>query len=208
MLLPLIREGPVPKSTEQFAALLARARRNDVSAVAELVERYEAKVRLVARVLLGPALRPYLDSMDLVQSVHRSLLVGMRESKFAISSPEQLIALATTMVRRKVARQWRHMRRQQRLEAGRPNSANVPELLSTLTSGEADPARSAQATDTLRRVWDSLDTLEQHILELRLDGHGTAEIAEAVGLNPIALRVRLSRLRKRLAAAGVLDELL
>jgi RNA polymerase sigma-70 factor (ECF subfamily) len=208
MSLALIREGPVPKSAEEFATLLARARRNDTSAVAELVERYEAKVRLVARVLLGPALRPYLDSMDLVQSVHRSLLVGMRESKFAISSPEHLIALATTMVRRKVARQWRHMRRQERLDAGPTTSANMPALLNTLASGEADPARSAQATDTLRRVWDGLDTLEQHILELRLDGHSTSEIAAAVGLNPIALRVRLSRLRKRLAAAGVLDDLL
>ena len=40
----------------------------------ELVAAYEPEVRLVARVRLGTALRPYLDSVDLVQSVHRSVL--------------------------------------------------------------------------------------------------------------------------------------
>jgi RNA polymerase sigma-70 factor (ECF subfamily) len=200
-------ERAVSAAQGDFASLLDRARRSDAEAAALLVERYEAKVRLVARVLLGPALRPYLDSMDLVQSVHRSLMVGMRESKFAISTPEQLIALATTMVRRKVARQWRHMRRQQRLESGTTSTGNVPQLLNTLISGEADPARNAQSSDTMRHVWESLDESEQRILELRLDGCGTAEIAAAVGLNPIALRVRLTRLRKRLKDAGVVDDL-
>ena len=48
--------------------------------------------------LLGPALRPYLDSLDLVQSVHRSLLLGLRQEKYDISSPDQIIALAVTLV--------------------------------------------------------------------------------------------------------------
>jgi RNA polymerase sigma-70 factor (ECF subfamily) len=202
----MARERPVSAAPADFAALLDRARCNDTEAMALLVQRYESKVRLVARVLLGPALRPYLDSMDLVQSVHRSLLLGVRESKFAVSTPEQLIALATTMVRRKVARQWRHMRRQQRLEAGTTSTGNVPEVLNTLTSGEADPAHNAQAGDTMRHIWENLDAVEQRILELRLDGYSTAEIASAVGLNPIALRVRLSRLRRRLKDAGVVED--
>ena len=178
---------------------------NDVSAVAELVERYEAKVRLVARVLLGPALRPYLDSMDLVQSVHRSLLVGMRESKFAISSPEQLIALATTMVRRKVARQWRHMRRQQRLQSGSADPGNVPQLLVSLTSTEGDPAATAQLNDAVTVLWDHLDPSEQRLMTLRLQGYTTDEVAEQMGLTPVGLRVRLTRLRRRLRSSGVFD---
>src|SRR5437764_901881 len=99
----------------EFEALLRRARGGDQVAQELLVRQYEAKVRIVARVLLGPALRPYLDSIDLVQSVHRSLIRGLRDDKFDASSPERLLALAVTMVRRKAARQWRRMRRQQRL---------------------------------------------------------------------------------------------
>src|SRR3954470_22925296 len=124
----------MPETTEDFAALLARARAGDQESLATLVRQYESKLRVVARVLLGTALRPYLDSLDLVQSVHRSLLLGLRETKFAVSSPEQLVALATTMVPRRVARQWRRMRRQQRLES---RSADMPELLALLAGHEA-----------------------------------------------------------------------
>src|SRR5262245_25926969 len=93
----------------EIAGLLARARSGDGAARDELARPYEPKLRLVARVLLGPALRPYLDSVDLVQSVHKSLLVGLRDQKFAFNSPDDLLALAVTMVRRKVARQWRRL---------------------------------------------------------------------------------------------------
>jgi RNA polymerase sigma-70 factor (ECF subfamily) len=196
----------VSESSDDFAALLARARRNDPDAQAELVRRYESKVRIVARVLLGTALRPYLDSLDLVQSVHRSLLLGLRESKFAVSSPEQLLALATTMVRRKVARHWRRMRRQQRLESPSADSADAPGLLASLASGEADPARAAQSNDAIRRLWDNLDAAERRLLELRLHGHSPAEVAAELGLSGVAVRVRLTRLRQRLRAAGVLDD--
>ena len=64
--------------------------------------------RIVAHFLLSRDLRPYLDSLDLVQSVHKSLLLGLRSDKFDISNPEKLVALALTMVRRKAARHWRH----------------------------------------------------------------------------------------------------
>lgn len=194
------------ESAGEFADLLARARRADPLAMAELIQRYESRVRLVARVLLGPALRPYLDSLDLVQSVHRSLLLGMRHSKFDITSPEQLVALTIAMVRRKVARKWRHMRRQQRHDGGRAPSSDVPQLLTSLTSHEPNPAFAAQFSDAIRQLWSNLDATEQRLLQMRLDGSSTAEIALALGLKPIALRVRMTRLRQRLRASGVFDD--
>src|SRR5438132_13964466 len=114
---------------DDFPALLARARQGDRGALTQLAQQYESKVRLVARVQLGPALRPYLDSVDLVQSVHRSLLLGLRENKFEIATPTQLLALALTMVRRKVARHWRRMQRQQRLSVNQEAVTEAPTLL-------------------------------------------------------------------------------
>src|SRR5262245_57435224 len=107
-------ERAMSDATSEFAELLAKARSGDEAALTRLAERYEPKVRVVARVLLGPALRPYLDSVDLVQSVHRSVVVGLRVGKFDLSAPGDLIALAVAMLRRKVARHWRHLRKQQR----------------------------------------------------------------------------------------------
>jgi RNA polymerase sigma factor (sigma-70 family) len=189
-----------------FAVLLSRARGGDAEAVGELCRQYEPRLRVVARVLLGPALRPVLDSVDLVQSVHRSLLVGIREEKFDISTPENLIALALTLLRRKVARQWRRARRQRRLNSGGSSIDLLPRILVDLTSSEADPADSAEYHDQVEQLCRHLDATERHILALRVDGHTTAEIAQQVGLNHATLRVRLTRLRERLRTSGVLHD--
>ena len=188
----------------EFAALLDRARQGDAEALAELASQYEPEVRVMARVLLGPALRPYLDSLDLVQSVHRSLLAGLRHGKIDLTSPQRLVALALTMVRRKIARQWRRHRRQERLADG--NAETLADQLATLCSAEDDPARRAQRNDSLRLVGRQLTETERRLVELRLNGHSTIEAARQLGLDADVLRVRLSRLRQRLLHAGVLEE--
>jgi RNA polymerase sigma-70 factor (ECF subfamily) len=196
----------VTEAADEFTALMERARREDADALAQLVKQYESKVRLVARVLLGPALRPHLDSVDLVQSVHRTLMLGIRQDKFDISSPDKLLALAMTLVRRKVARQWRHLQRQERLGDSSSDSGDVPQLLVSLHSTETDPAAAAQLNDSVRHLYASLDATEQRMVELRLQGHSTADIAAELGLNPVALRVRMTRFRQRLRDAGQFDD--
>jgi RNA polymerase sigma-70 factor (ECF subfamily) len=195
------------EAASEFTALLARARDGDPAALTELLRQYEAKVRLVARVLLGSALRPYLDSLDIVQSVHRTLLVGLRQEKFALSAPEHLIALALTLVRRKVARQWRHLQRQRRLDR-RPGDTggSLSDVLTSLSSPEGDPARAAQLKDQVDHLCANLGEAERRLLELRVQGYSLAEVACELGLSAVALRVRLTRLRQRLRGAGVLDE--
>lgn len=191
--------------SDEFAALLGRARGGDQAALEQLAREYEAKVRIVARVLLGPALRPYLDSVDLVQSVHRSLLLGLRDARFDVTTSERLLALALTMVRRKVARAWRRMRRQKRTEGG-AGGEDLCELMISLAAPDSDPARAAQLNDQVRYLWERLDATERRMLELRMQDYSTDEMARELGLNPIALRVRLSRLRQRLRDGGVVAE--
>lgn len=196
----------MPETAGDFATLLARARGGDRAALEELARTYEPKLRLVARVLLGPALRPYLDSVDLVQSVHKSLLVGLRDQKFAFDTSDDLLALALTMVRRKVARQWRRLQRQQRLcgESGEP--ADLAYLLTALSRPQDDPAQAAQFNDSIAQLCRNLNDAERRLLELRLEGYTPAECAAALNLSAVAFRVRLTRLRQRLRAAKVLDD--
>jgi RNA polymerase sigma factor (sigma-70 family) len=194
------------QETDDFAALLAACRVGDEPAIEQLCRQYETKVRIVARILLGPALRSHLDSMDLVQSVHRTLLMGLRQDRFDISDPKKLIALATTLVRRKVARQWRLLRRQRRLKSGGGSSENLVQTLSSLSSPDAGPAQVAQFNDQMAHLCSQMDPTECRILELRSNGYSTGEIAEQLGLKPVTLRVRMTRLRERLRAGGVVDE--
>ena len=191
--------------TAEFAELIEKARAGDGAALARLTEQYEPKVRIVARVLLGASLRPYLDSIDVVQSVHRSLMAGLRGGKYDLSAPENLVALAVTMLRRKVARQWRHLRKQYRLSLP-GGQAGPAELLDAQARRGLDPAREAEFRDAARKLYSHLGETEQRILDLRLQGHTTDEVAARLGLNPIALRVRMTRLRKRLEETGVLAD--
>ncbi|MCC6510610.1 MAG: sigma-70 family RNA polymerase sigma factor [Pirellulaceae bacterium] len=191
---------------DEFSQLLTRARGGDRDALTRIAEQYEAKLRVVARVHLGPALRPYLDSQDLVQSVHRSIMVGLRDEKFDISTPEKLVALTLTMLRRKIARHWRRMRRQERLANGSNDLGDIVELLASLSTPPESVEAEAQFRDSIMHLCSHMDALERQIIDLRLLGFAAPEIALQVGLSSVNVRVRMTRLRQRLAAAGVLDD--
>jgi RNA polymerase sigma factor (sigma-70 family) len=190
-----------------FADILRLAAAGDPAALQRLVAEYEPKVRIVARVLLGPALRPYLDSADLAQSVHLSIVAGLRDQRFRLAGPDDLIGLAVTVLRRKAAKQWRHLQRQRRLSGdGSRSRDGLSGTLAALSGGGTDPAAEAQFRDQLDHLCAHLDESEQRVLALRLDGFTPAEIADQIGVSRVALRVRLTRLRQRLTAAGVVTD--
>ncbi len=182
---------------QEFAALLALARQGNEDAVARLVEFYEPEVRRVAHQRLGTALRSHLDSMDLVQSVHRSLLIGLRRNKFDISSPEKLIGLAVEMVRRKISRHARTVNREQE------RLRRLVELVRSRHRDQAKEAVDAQLNDLVRAIWSQLSEDECRLLELRLEGHSTVAAARLMNRTPEYLRVRLFRVRRRLRAIGL-----
>lgn len=196
-------ETPAP----DFAETLRQAAAGEPAALQKLVAEYEPKVRIVARVLLGPALRPYLDSADLAQSVHLSIVAGLRDNKFRVTSPDDLIGLAVTVLRRKAAKQWRHLQRQRRLSGdGSRAKDDLSGTLAALSGGGTDPAAEAQFRDQLEHLCSHLDEAERRVIDLRLDGFTPAEIADQIGVSRVALRVRLTRLRQRLTAAGVVTD--
>src|SRR6478735_9407917 len=80
-----------PAETDDFWRRLGEA---DEEALAVLLREYEAEIRRAASVRLGPLLRPHLDSLDLVQSVFITLLKGLRNDKFHIAGPHELVALS------------------------------------------------------------------------------------------------------------------
>src|SRR5260370_31783367 len=143
------------KSSAHLATLLDRVRAGAEPALTELLPHYEPRLRIAAHVLLGPLLRPSMDSVDLVQSVHRVLLPGLREGKFDLSSPEQVLALALTIIRRKVARSWRRVQREQ---------IPRPQHLENAQAAD-DPVEVAQAKDLLRKLLKTLSPVEPQLIE-------------------------------------------
>jgi RNA polymerase sigma-70 factor (ECF subfamily) len=188
--------------------MLERAAAGDQGALHALALRYEPKVRSVARVLLGRALRPYLDSVDLVQSVHESLLLGLQAGKFEFASQQKMVALAVMIVRRKVAGHWRRVQRQQRMSiaGGDADASDLVDLVTSVATPEPGPGVDLQYREQVERLCQHLTEADRHLLSLRLEGLETAEIAAKLGTSDVATRVRLTRLRQRLQAAGVLGD--
>jgi RNA polymerase sigma factor (sigma-70 family) len=191
-----------------FDLLLAAARSGDETAMQRLIQQYEPELRIVARHRLGPALRPHLDTIDLVQSVHRSLLIGLRAARFDISSPENLIALAVTIVQRKAAKHWRHLKRQQRLSGHDDSQGDLLETMLSLRADREDATNGVATRELLAQWLRDVDPVERRLIELRLEGHSTVEVAKLLDLDPDVLRVKLSRLRKRMRERGLMDDLL
>jgi RNA polymerase sigma-70 factor (ECF subfamily) len=190
---------------DDFVNLLARVRGGDDVAVSELVGRYERAVLRAVRSRLGPSMRGAMDSMDVMQSVHRSLLLGLRSERFQMSSPQQLIALAVLMVQRKVARHWRRLKR---LPTAADESLrhDPPTPLEAIASSEAEPPALASATDLLEQLLTQLGALDRQLVRLKLNGHSSVETARILGREPAFVRMRWSRLRQMLRAGGYLDD--
>jgi RNA polymerase sigma factor (sigma-70 family) len=186
----------------EIEVLLAGVQAGDETALIQVLQQYEPRLRTAARVLLGPWLRPHLDSLDLVQSVHRELLPGLRQGKYDVSCPQQLLGLALTVIRRKVARSWRRLQREQQLGPTTDDNDESAESLIASHNPDDDPAANALVNDAVQHLLSGLNPEDRHLLEQRLAGFSTVDIAQKLKTDPHLLRARLSRLRQRLRNQG------
>jgi RNA polymerase sigma-70 factor (ECF subfamily) len=177
---------------EEFIAVLACARAGDNEAMERLIKEYEPQVLLVARKRMGPLLRTAFDSADLVHSVHRSILVHLRQNKFELKSPKDLIALTVDMVKKKAAKKWRRLNCEQ----------EILKLFGNVLARQS-PERAAKLSIEVRDLLESLTEDDRKLLQLYLDAYTTREIADTLRWNPGSVRVRLSRIRRKLRDASL-----
>ncbi len=192
--------NPAPPDDE-FLALLARVRQSDESAASELVRRYERAVLRSVRSRLGRNMRGALDSADVLQSVHRSLLVGLKNERYQVASPQQLIGLAVVMVQRKVARQWRKLKRLPTTtfdDISRGQDSPIDQI----ASDDPTPSQVASAAELLERFLSQLDELDQQLVRFKLNGLSSVEAAAILDREPAFVRVRWTRLRQKLRERG------
>jgi hypothetical protein len=176
-----------------LADLLARARRGEREPLESLHKRLEEKLRRAAHRRLGNVLRPYVDSMDIVQSAQKSLLVCLREGKYDIPDEEKLTALAMRILQRKVARKWRKARQDLKLRNG---IAREEKACTEASGGEAHAVENEELVHHLKKY---MNQTEKELVDLLLQGHTITSAAELRGLKPAYARVLIGRMRTRLA---------
>ncbi|MGE3806451.1 MAG: sigma factor-like helix-turn-helix DNA-binding protein, partial [Gemmataceae bacterium] len=95
---------------------------------------------------------------------------------------------------RKIADNWRRLRKQ---EAGEAASLDLASA-----HPDDDPARVAELRDSLGKFLDRVNAAERRLLELYLLGWSSAEIAAELKSTDHVVRARMSKLRAKLAEQG------
>src|SRR4026208_1815068 len=87
-------------SPTEFCDLIARAKAGDGAAFGYLLDHYIRKLYAEARRLIGPRLQARIDPADLSPDTRPVLWQGLRKDKCVVDSPQRLLALARTVLRR------------------------------------------------------------------------------------------------------------
>jgi RNA polymerase sigma-70 factor, ECF subfamily len=186
--------------------LMEKARSGDGPALGRLLELYRNYLRLVARAIIGQALRVRLDASDLVQE---TFLKAHREFRtFLGSSEPELTAWLRQILVRTLANQARHHRRhgrdyqrQESLEAmlDRSSAAVQQALAAPVETPSAAAVRREQAV----LLADALEKLPAHYREVfilrNLEHIPFDQIAARMGRSTGATRVLWKRAMDRLS---------
>ncbi len=181
-----------------FAQLLLQVRSGDQQAAAELLQVYEPYIRRTVRMRLTDSyLRRQFDSMDFCQSVMGDFFVRFALGQFDLQSPGQLISLLAKMARNKVID---HARRQKaaRRDVRRLESGGMDE--GAIAGADPTPSRVASGKELLDLVRARLTERDRYVAGERAAGRSWQELADELGENADALRMRLSRALNRVGA--------
>lgn len=169
---------------------------------------YEPHVRRAIRIRMrNPALRKFLDSIDISQSVMSKFFGKLRAGEFQIDSPNELIGLLVRMAQNRVC-DWVRHGQSAKMDYRREVSLSEATLVevSQKRAGKHDASR-VETEELMREVRTRLTPLERRLLDQRADDLCWKSIAEMEGRSAEAMRTQLRRSLRRVATElGILEE--
>lgn len=184
--------------------LVARAQDGDAHALDQLLRQHLPDLRIFVRAKSGEHLRAQESCSDLVQTVCREALQGLQayEWRGEGSFRRWLFTLAMNKIRNR-ADHWNAERRRPAREVPGHGDESREGVLAQAYATRFGPSRHAIGKEAVERFEQCLDQLEESqrevILLSRVVGLEHGEIAKQLGLEPGAVRTRLSRALARLA---------
>ena len=186
--------------------LLVQARGGDAQALGQLLELYRNYLRVVARAMIGQALRVRLDASDLVQETFLKAHGEFRQ--FLGSTEPELTAWLRQILVRTLANQARHHRRQGRnYQRDEPLEVLLERSSSGVQLALAAPLSSPSSLLSRREqsvlLADALEKLPADYREVflmrNLEHIPFEEIAVRMGRSPGAARMLWTRTIKKLS---------
>lgn len=169
--------------------LLGRVREGDRNAAGALFERYRPLIRQRCRAKIRPSLRGVTDSEDLWSTVARRFDAIMAKGGPSVESERAFWVLVGTLIEHAVVDRVRVLRRLERVNGeDEPFAATLRERL--------QHREVSQEGAVLDEAFHALtQPVDRDILTLWLFEHSHKEIAQAVGMTEVAVRVRWHKIR-------------
>jgi RNA polymerase sigma-70 factor (ECF subfamily) len=168
----------------------------DQGAAQKLFERYVERLVTLARRRISERLAGRVDAEDVVQSVFRTFFVRAREGKFTVNDPDDVCKILARITVNKALRQvefHQAAKRNVATEAGQAHEER--DRLYEVLDKEPTPEAANQFLDQLERFMGQLAPEERQILELRLQGYSSEEIASQLGTYDRKIRRVMERIR-------------
>jgi RNA polymerase sigma-70 factor (ECF subfamily) len=176
--------------------LIDQCRRGDQDAARRLFDAYVDRLLPLARRRISQRLASRVDAEDIVQSVFRTFFARLKEDKFTLNDQDDLFRLLVRITVHKTLRQVAHHKAAKRdpgQELGQGDAANE-QLLQLLTT-EPTPDEAVMFIDQLEHFMGQLSQTDRQILELRMQGYSTDEIAKQLNSYDRKIRRVLERIR-------------
>ena len=174
-----------------FAGLIRRIESGSDDAAQQLIDRYGASLRRLARIRLhGNEIRRVVDSQDIYQSVMAVFFQRVRAGDLQLNSSDDLLRLIATMIRNRVTDKVRRLHAQRR--DLRRNISMQQESIMVVDSDDS-PRTMVSRKELMDRFRSLLSDEERVLLDERAQGYEWNEIAERHSATPDKLRKQLKR---------------
>lgn len=181
-------------AADEDEKLLHRLQAGEERAFTELVERYQGRIAAFLRRMLPRG----ADVEDAAQAVFTRAWLGMGKFRGEVSLESWLYRIA----RNHAIDRLRRKRARPELPLASLSEEQENALHEQTASEEADPGERFDEEQRARRAWELLAMLkpeDRSLLVLKeIEGKSLEEISEIVGKRVGAIKVRISRARKKL----------
>jgi RNA polymerase sigma-70 factor (ECF subfamily) len=193
--------GTPPQPDASDHSLLKRVRAGEQDAATALYLRYAGHLRAIAAAQTSPALATRVDPEDIVQSVFRTFFRRVGEDQYDVPAGDDLWRLFLVIALHKIRNAATHHRAAKR---DIRQTVHIGDEGRRVEAAEGDETGLAVLRMVIDEALDRLPDGTRRIVELRIDGHEVAEIADRVGRSKRSVERVLQQFRDEVR--GLLHE--
>jgi len=195
---------PEPRSDDRD--LVSDYQAGSESAARDLFDKYCERLMKLAKRRIGQRMASRFDPEDVIQSAFRTFFTRVKNDEFTFEAEDDLFKLLVRLTVRKTLRRIEHhsaAKRNPNLEAAQRTDDVEP--FSLVASHTVTPDMEVALIDEFQSFIGDLPELDRKVIELKIQGYSTVEIAEQVGSYERKVRRVLERIEKLSGAADVED---